>query len=103
MEKREIGRILSDETVTCGGMFFRYRLIDAEGEPMRFRMSVTSGSECEEVSLGNDICFAADCYRSVRDGYVTPCTLCEMIEELFTGAVFLQNPFTIKKKCGIIF
>ena len=85
----EIGkemRILADETRLFDGMLLRYRLIDAEDAAGRFRLSAAHGAECAEVSVGEDICFAADCYRSVRDGGVTPCTLGEVAADLRAAA-----------------
>lgn len=91
MEKRENRRILASETVACDGMSVRYRLIDAEGDSTRFRVSAASGSECAEAPVGNDVCFAADCFRSVRDGFVTPCTLGEVIEDLSVSTLIFAK------------
>ena len=69
----------------------RYRLIDAEGEAARFRVVAANGAECEEIAVGNNICFAADCYRAVRDGKVTPCTLGEVVGDLLEESVIFKK------------
>ena len=92
MEKRENRRILAEEAIAYGGMLLRYRLIDRMEENGRFHVVAANGAECEEVSVGNDICFAADCYRAVRDGRVTPCTLDDVIRDLHTMAINFSKP-----------
>lgn len=82
MEIKEERRILADETALYGGMLLRYRLIDTEDAAGRFHLIAANGAEYAEISVGDDICFAADCYRSVRDGGVTPCTLDEIVADL---------------------
>ena len=87
MEIKEERRILADDTTLCGGMLLRHRLIDTDDAAGRFHLLAANGAECTEISVGDDIVFATDCYRSVRDGGVTPCTLEEVVEDLRTVAV----------------
>ena len=87
MEIKEERRILADETILYGGMLLRYRLIDTEDAAGRFHLIAANGAECAKISVGDDICFAADCYRSVRDGRVTPCALEEVVADLRTVSV----------------
>ena len=86
MEIKEERRILADETILYGGMLLRYRLIDTDDATGRFHLLAANGAECAEISVGDDIGFATDCYRSARDGGVTPCTLGDVVADLRTIA-----------------
>ena len=86
MEIKEERQILADETILYGGMLLRYRLIDTNDPTGRFRLIVANGGELAEISVGDDIGFAADCYRSARDGGVTPCSLGDVVADLQTVA-----------------
>ena len=92
MKKRDENRILAEDTVSAGGMTLRFRLTDDGKEDARFRVYAEHGNHCAEVALGNDICFAVDCYRAVRDGRVLPCTLEDVIADLRFEASNLQKP-----------
>lgn len=75
-------RVLAEGTAAAAGTVYRYRLTDrGEGEA-RFSLSVSGGGEQREEALGDDVCFAVDCYRAVRDGAVTPCTLADVTGDL---------------------
>ena len=73
-----------EETARRGeGMTFTYclRWNGRESAPS-FYASVLSESDRATAWLGNDPDFAKDCYRRIRDGFVTPCTLQEIVDDL---------------------
>ncbi len=92
MEKKESNRTLADETVRYAGMLLRYQLKDTDRIDERFLLVVSNGGEHAEISVGNDICFAALCYRSVRDGRVTPFALDEIVYDLRVTAQNFEKP-----------
>ena len=91
MENKEKQKILADAVIRYGGMLLRYRLIDTGEIAERFHVVAVNGRECAEFPVGDDICFASDCYRAVRDGSVTPCTLGDVIADLRTDSVNFEK------------
>ena len=87
MENKEKQIILADEGIRYGGMCLRYQLVDTGEIAERFHVIAVNGEERAEFPVGNDICFASDCYRAVRDGGVTPCTLGDVIADLRSVSV----------------
>ncbi len=92
MEKKEQKRILTEETVAFGGMLLRYRLVETSDPVARFRLCAANGAETAEAPLGNDLCFAADCYRAARNGRAMPCTLSDIVEDLRLEAANFEKP-----------
>ena len=74
---------LREEHVFYGGMHLCYRL-DAVtvGESVFFSLTVTHGSERVTLALGEDVLFAGECLRVLRDGAVTPVSAEEVLEDL---------------------
>ena len=82
MKKRDEKMILADDTATAGGMTLRYQLTDGGRDGSRFHIRAEHGNHFADVGVGSDLVFAVDCYRAVREGRVTPCTLEDVISDL---------------------
>ncbi len=66
----------------CGlVMTYRLRWNGHETAPS-FYATVISETDRATVWLGSDPDFARDCYRQIRDGFVTPCTLQDVVDDL---------------------
>lgn len=93
MNQPENKKILVEETVLYEGLQL-HELFWQETSTRQFYVSVDYRGESATAALGEDPAFAADCYRAIRDGGVTPCTLCEIVADLradggkFTGALY---------------
>lgn len=73
---------LAQETVRFGGMILDYRLNAYPSRIERFRIRITSGDECAESTIGNDIDAALRIYRAILHGRVTPCGLDDVMYDL---------------------
>ena len=62
-------------------MTYRLRWNGRESAPS-FYASVISESDRATVWLGSDPDFARECYRRIMDGFVTPCTLQDVVDDL---------------------
>ena len=78
-EQNKEKELLVKDTVTVKGFRPRYFLWRDAGN---YRVEVQLGREWAEEDLGGDLTFAADCYRAIRKGGVTPCALSDVVEEL---------------------
>lgn len=88
-------KILIEETVLYQGLEL-HELFWQNAADRQFYVSVEYGKERAEAALGEDPAFAAVCYRAIRDGGVTPCTLCEIVADLLAdGGKF---PLALYKK-----
>ena len=78
-ERQDEKVLLVSDTVKVKGYRPRYYLWRDAGN---YRVEVQLGREWAEEDLGGDLTFAADCYRAIRKGGVTPCALSDVVEEL---------------------
>ena len=92
MKKRDERRILAEDTAMAGGMSLRFRLTDSGAGEDRFHICAEHGNHCVDVALGNDVVFAAECYRAVREGKVLACTLEDVIADLRFEAANFEKP-----------
>ena len=74
--------VLTQETVSFGGMILDYRLVAYQSQTERFRIRVTSGKETVESTVGSDIEAALRAYRAILGGRVTPCGLEDVMYDL---------------------
>ncbi len=81
MNTLENNNLLMEETVFCEGLQLQNRFWQ-DLSTRQFHVSVTCGKESASAALGKDPLFAADCYRKIRDGGVTPCTLEDIVCDL---------------------
>ncbi len=79
--KRE-ALVLTEKTVTFGGMLLEYRLLGYAAYSDRFRICVLMGEEREEYAVGNDLDTALQLYHAVVGGRVTPCGLHDVLDDL---------------------
>ena len=59
-----------------------YRLSEREGTPPLFFLCVCLGDEAREVCLGADFARAAALFDLLLRHLVTPCTLCDVLEDI---------------------
>jgi len=89
---RQAPLVLAEERVARQGLRMTYRL--SLREPNRiYSISVFSdGDGCTE-EVGSDLFRATAFYRAVRDGFVTPCALSEVLADLRVeeGAKILEE------------
>lgn len=75
--------LLCQDLVYFGGMQLTYRFSVLPGEVMhRYFISISLGNETNEVDAGNDLVCALGHYHRIREGYVTPCGLDDVMQEL---------------------
>ena len=75
---------LCEDHVYFGGMQLTYRLLLLPGEVMhRYFISISLGEETCEAEAGNDLSRALGHYQRIREGYVTPCGLDDVMQELY--------------------
>ncbi len=93
MNNLERKKILVEETVLYEGLQL-HNLFWQEAETRQFYISVELCGQTATAALGDDAAFASTCYRAIRDGGVTPCTLEEIVADLradggkFTEALY---------------
>ena len=75
--------ILEEETVSFGGMLLKYQFLVCNHDDLRFRVSVDSGKEHVEATLGNRIDPALKLYHAIVRGRVTPCGLNDVVSDQF--------------------
>lgn len=75
--------VLCQDHVYFGGMQLVYRFSVLAGEEVnRYLISVSLEKETCEADAGGDLSRALGHYHRVRDGYVTPCGLDDVMHEL---------------------
>ena len=75
--------VLCEDHVYFGGMQLTYRFSVLPGEVMhRYLIGISLGNETNEAEAGNDLACALGHYRCIREGYVTPCGLDDVMQEL---------------------
>ena len=75
--------VLCHDHVYFGGMQLTYRFSVLPGEVMhRYFISISLEGETCEAEAGNDLIPALGHYRRIREGYVTPCGLDDVMQEL---------------------
>lgn len=75
--------LLCHDHVYFGGMQLTYRFWVLPGEVMnRYFISISLGEETNEAEAGSDLVRALGNYRRIREGYVTPCGLDDVMQEL---------------------
>ncbi|MBR3894496.1 MAG: hypothetical protein IKJ35_05050 [Clostridia bacterium] len=80
--------VLVEERVARQGLRMTYRLLLCE--PFQdgiYAISVFSDEDIRTAETGTDLLRATDFYRAVRDGFVTPCTLCDVLADLKASGV----------------
>ena len=81
MNKKSVSYVLMQENIYYDGLCLQYQLRQNIPETT-FLLSVRYKNDFAEIDLGDDLCFASDCYRLVRNGGVTPCTLADVVDDL---------------------
>ena len=75
--------VLCHDHVYFGGMQLTYRFSVLPGEVLhRYFISISLEGETCEADAGNDLIHALGHYRRIREGYVTPCGLDDVMQEL---------------------
>jgi hypothetical protein len=75
--------VLCHDHVYFGGMQLTYRFLVLPGEEMhRYFISISLEGETCEAEAGSDLIHALGHYRRIREGYVTPCGLDDVMQEL---------------------
>ena len=75
--------VLCHDHVYFGGMQLTYLFSVIPKEAMnRYFISISLGEEICEADAGSDLTHALGYYLRVRDGYVTPCALDDVMQEL---------------------
>ncbi len=83
LEGTETEVTLAEDHIYFGGMHLDYRLSVRDANAGReFIIFVGKGSEHQEAGAGRELERALECYRRVVRGGVTPCTLCDVLEDL---------------------
>ncbi len=78
--------ILAEESITCQGLQLTYRLLLHEPHRARiYCISVFSDEEECTEAVGGDLLRATAFYRTVCEGFVTPCTLSDVLCDLRLG------------------
>lgn len=76
--------VLCHDHVYFGGMQLTYLFSVLPNEGMnRYFISISLGEETVEREVGNDLVRALGDYRRIREGYVTPCALDDVMQELY--------------------
>ena len=74
---------LCEDHVYFGGMQLIYRLLLIPGETVhRYSISVSLSEETCEADVGSELSRALGYYQRIREGYVTPCGLDDVMQEL---------------------
>ena len=74
---------LCEDHVYFGGMQLTYRLLLIPGEVAhQYSISISLGEETCEAEAGGDLARALKHYQRIREGYVTPCGLDDVMQEL---------------------
>ena len=75
--------VLCHDHVYFGGMQLTYRFSVLPGEVVhRYFISISLEGETCEAEAGDDLIHALGHYRRIREGYVTPCGLDDVMQEL---------------------
>ena len=74
-------KILTEESIYYEGLQLHY-LFAQNPRDRQFCILAECGGSSAMAALGSDPAFAANCYRAMRDGGVTPCTLEEVAADL---------------------
>ena len=74
--------VLTEKTVSFGGMLLEYRLLGYAAYANRFRICILMGEERAEYAVGNDLDTALQLYHAVVGGRVTPCGLRDVLDDL---------------------
>ena len=91
-KERETAEGLAQKCVTVGGMSLEYRFLYRRSSAVRFSIRVDNGEETEEAGLCNDLCAAVERYRALIRGFVTPCTLRDIAEDMREPRKFRKTP-----------
>ena len=76
--------VLCHDHVYFGGMQLSYLFSVLPEEGMnRYFISISLGEETCEAEVGSDLVRALGHYRRIREGYVTPCGLDDVMQELY--------------------
>lgn len=77
-------KVLAEAQITLLPLSLVYRLEwgRRDGES-GFWVTVETASDMARAWLGDDVTYAVSCYEQIKRGCVTPCTLQEIVEELF--------------------
>ena len=76
--------VLCHDHVYFGGMQLTYLFSVLPGEVInRYFITISLGEETHEAEVGSDLVRALGHYRRIREGYVTPCGLDEVMQELY--------------------
>ena len=76
--------VLCHDHVYFGGMQLTYLFSVLPNEGMnRYFISISLGEETVEREVGSDLLRALGDYRRIREGYVTPCALDDVMQELY--------------------
>ncbi|MBQ7347457.1 MAG: hypothetical protein IJW55_05820 [Clostridia bacterium] len=74
---------LAEETAFCAGLCVTYRLTSSTDPSDRtFYLSVLADKDACTASVGNDLMRATSIFRAVIQGFVTPCTLPDVLSDL---------------------
>ena len=75
--------VLCQDHAYFGGMQLTYRFSVLPGELLhRYFISVSLEDETNEAEAGNDLASALRHYLRIREGYVTPCALDDVMQDL---------------------
>lgn len=80
--QKERNLIKEDVQIIIGKQVF-YRLYEYRGADLWYEVEIELTGERENASLGSDLTRAADIYKALFLGEVTPCTLKNIIEDCF--------------------
>ncbi len=78
--------LLSEDHVCFGGMHLIYQLLVCPADLRhRFCICIKKDEESAQAPAGSDLARAMTCYRRIVEGAVTPCTLEEVLADLFSA------------------
>ena len=83
---------LAEEIAKVCGERVVYSLLFRKENRDRFALRVRMRGEQTEAALGSDWFFAAEAFRKVVQGSVTPCTVEEVLADLRYESIFLKTP-----------
>ena len=81
--KSSRGILLSEQTIGTAELSLTYRLSVSDNPTHRtFYLTVISEDDSQTVALGNDLHCAVSLLETLQRGFVTPCSLTDVLDDL---------------------
>ena len=76
-------RLLARSCAARGGLFVEYRLEQTvSATESGYYLTLFGAGDFGRISVGEDLLFAVECYRTAVQGCVTPCAIADIVSDL---------------------